>query len=161
MDLYYRLNVFCVKIPPLRQRKEDIPPLATHFLLQYCRQQRKQITGFSESVLYSMTNHYWPGNIRELENFIARSVLITTGPVIQTSDLPVSTGNNLLPGLHSQVKSIAQQEKDHIISALNRCNWKLHGKGGAAELLEMNSSTLRSRMKKLGIDRNLLTTPDR
>jgi DNA-binding NtrC family response regulator len=157
MDLYYRLNVFCVKIPPLRQRKEDIPLLATHFLLQHCRQQRKQINGFSESVLYSMINHYWPGNIRELENFVARSVLITNGPVILTSDLPVSTGNLLPQSVHSQVKSIAQQEKDHIISVLNRCNWKLHGKGGAAELLEINASTLRSRMKKLGINKNQLT----
>jgi len=155
MDLYYRLNVFCVKIPPLRQRKEDIPLLATHFLLQHCRQQQKQISGFSESVLYSMINHSWPGNIRELENFVARSVLITTGPIIQTSDLPVSTGNLLPQSIHSQVKSIAQQEKEHIISVLNRCNWKLHGKGGAAELLEINASTLRSRMKKLGITRML------
>ena len=159
MDLYYRLNVFCVKIPPLRQRKEDIPLLAAYFLEQYCRQERKQINGFSETVLHSMARHHWPGNIRELENFVARSVLITTGPVILTSDLPVSTGNDLSQGAQSQVKSIAQQEKDHIISVLTRCNWKLHGKGGAAELLEMNASTLRSRMKKLGINKNLLTAP--
>ena len=158
MDLYYRLNVFCVKIPPLRQRKEDIPLLADHFLTQYNRQQPKQINGFAESVLQLMTNHYWPGNIRELENFVARSVLITTGPIILTSDLPVTAGNNLSKGSQSQVKSMAQQEKDHIISVLIRCNWKLHGKGGAAELLEMNASTLRSRMKKLGIDKKLLTS---
>ncbi|HXO77791.1 MAG TPA: sigma-54 dependent transcriptional regulator, partial [Puia sp.] len=158
MDLYYRLNVFCVKIPPLRQRREDIPLLAAHFLAQYCRQQQKEINGFAESVLHSMTNHYWPGNIRELENFVARSVLITTGPIILTSDLPVTTGNNLSKSAQSQVKSMAQQEKDHIISVLTRCNWKLHGKGGAAELLEMNASTLRSRMKKLGIDKKLLTS---
>jgi DNA-binding NtrC family response regulator len=158
MDLYYRLNVFCVKIPPLRQRREDIPLLAAYFLAQHCRQQRKQINGFAESVLHSMINHYWPGNIRELENFVARSVLITTGPVILTSDLPVIMGNNLSKDTQSQVKSMAQQEKDHIISVLTSCNWKLHGKGGAAELLEMNASTLRSRMKKLGIDKKLLTS---
>ena len=158
MDLYYRLNVFCVKIPPLRQRKEDIPLLAMHFLAQYCRQQRKQISGFTKSVLHSMLSHHWPGNIRELENFIARSVLITTGSVITTSDLPFSTGNEVSPGAQSEVKSMAQQEKDHIISALNRCNWKLHGKGGAAQLLKINASTLRSRMKKLGIDKKLLTS---
>jgi two-component system response regulator HydG len=160
MDLYYRLNVFCVKIPPLRQRKEDIPLLADHFLAQYCRQQRKQINGFAESVLHSMTSHHWPGNIRELENFVARSVLLSTGPIIQTSDLPVHTGNNLSQRVQSQVKSMAQQEKEHIIFILARCNWKLHGKGGAAELLEMNASTLRSRMKKLGIDKKLLTASD-
>jgi two-component system response regulator HydG len=158
MDLYYRLNVFCVKIPSLRQRKEDIPLLAAHFLAQYCRQQRKQISGFTELVLHSMASHHWPGNIRELENFVARSVLMATGPVILTSDLPVSMGNYPSPGVQSQVKSMAQQEKDHIISVLNRCNWKLHGKGGAAQLLEMNASTLRSRMKKLGIDKKPLTS---
>ena len=160
MDLYYRLNVFCVKIPPLRERKEDIPLLANHFLAQYCRQERKQINGFADSVLLSMISHCWPGNIRELENFVARSVLITTGPVIMTSDLPVNSGNSLPQRGQSQVKSMAQQEKEHIIAVLTSCNWKLHGKGGAAELLEMNASTLRSRMKKLGINKKLLTAPD-
>jgi two-component system response regulator HydG len=163
MDLYYRLNVFCVKIPPLRERKEDIPLLAAHFLAQHCQQQRKQINGFAQSVLHLMSSHQWPGNIRELENFVARSVLITTGPLIIACDLPVMTGNHLsqgTQGTQSQVKSMAQQEKEYIISVLTRSNWKLHGKGGAAELLEMNTSTLRSRMKKLGIDKNLLTAPD-
>lgn len=160
MDLYYRLNVFCVRIPPLRQRKEDIPLLARHFLLQYCRQERRQINGFAETVLHSMMSHHWPGNIRELENFVARSVLITTGATIITSDLPVSTSNDRLQNVQSQVKSMAQQEKDHIISVLESCHWKLHGKGGAAELLQMNSSTLRSRMKKLGIDKKLPTASD-
>jgi len=160
MDLYYRLNVFCVRIPPLRQRREDIPLLAAHFLAQHCRQQRKQIDGFSEWVLQSMISHHWPGNIRELENFVARSVLISSGPLITTSDLPVTTINMLPQGGQSQVKSMAQQEKDHIISALTRSNWKLHGKGGAAELLKINASTLRSRMKKLGIDKKLLIAQD-
>ena len=162
IDLFYRLNVFCVKIPALRQRKEDIPLLAAHFLAQHCRLQHKQIDGIADSVLQSMISHHWPGNIRELENFVARSVLMTTGPLIITSDLPVSTDNepsrpnNLSPAGPSQVKSMAQQEKDHIISVLTRSNWKLHGKGGAAELLKINASTLRSRMKKLGIDKKLI-----
>ncbi len=156
IDLYYRLNVFCIKIPPLRQRKEDIPLLAAYFLAQHCRLQRKQIDGFSDSVLQSMISHHWPGNIRELENFVARSVLMTTGPRIMTSDLPLPTGKELSDDGQSQVKSMAQQEKDHIISVLTRSNWKLHGKGGAAELLKINASTLRSRMKKLGIDKKLI-----
>jgi len=160
IDLYYRLNVFCVKIPALRQRREDIPLLAAHFLAQHCRQQRKQINGFADPVLHSMMSHHWPGNIRELENFVARSVLISSGPLITTSDLPVTTINMLPQGGQSQVKSMAQQEKDHIISALTRSNWKLHGKGGAAELLKINASTLRSRMKKLGIDKKLLIAQD-
>ena len=160
IDLFYRLNVFCVKIPALRQRKEDIPLLAAHFLAQHCRLQRKQISGFADPVLQSMINHHWPGNIRELENFVARSVLITTGPLITTSDLPAPSVNDSSPTAQSQVKSMAQQEKDHIISVLNRSNWKLHGKGGAAELLKINASTLRSRMKKLGIDKKLLIVQD-
>jgi two-component system response regulator HydG len=160
IDLFYRLNVFCVKIPALRQRKEDIPLLAAHFLTQHCRQQRKQISGFADPVLKAMINHQWPGNIRELENFVARSVLITTGPIIATCDLPTPSVTDLSITTQSQVKSMAQQEKDHIISVLTSSNWKLHGKGGAAELLKINASTLRSRMKKLGIDKKLLPTRD-
>ena len=161
IDLFYRLNVFCVKLPALRQRKEDIPLLAAHFLAQHCRLQRKQIVGFADPVLQSMINHHWPGNIRELENFVARSVLITTGPVIATSDLPAPSVDDPSPTAQSQVKSMAQQEKDHILSVLNRSSWKLHGKGGAAELLKINASTLRSRMKKLGIDKKLIIPQDR
>jgi two-component system, NtrC family, response regulator HydG len=160
IDLFYRLNVFCVKIPALRQRKEDIPLLAAHFLAQHCRLQRKQISGFADPVLRSMLSHQWPGNIRELENFVARSVLIATGPIITTSDLPSPTEIILSQAGQSQVKSMAQQEKEHIISVLTRSNWKLHGRGGAAELLKINASTLRSRMKKLGIDKKLLPAQD-
>jgi two-component system response regulator HydG len=153
MDLYYRLNVFCVKIPALRERREDIPLLAAHFLAMHCGQQQKKIKGFTDSVLQSMMNHPWPGNIRELENFIARSVLISTGPLIDASDLPVMSASDLSHYGQPQVKSMAQQERDHIIAVLTQTNWKLNGKGGAAELLMMNASTLRSRMKKLGISK--------
>ena len=159
MDLYYRLNVFCLKIPPLRQRREDILPLATHFLTKYCGQQRKQIHGFADSVLLSMTNHVWPGNIRELENFVARSVLVTTGPIVTIADLPVQTRNDSSQGVRFQGKSMAEQEKEYIISVLTHCNWKLRGKGGAADLLKMNISTLRSRMKKLGVERGGEVSP--
>ena len=159
MDLYYRLNVFSVKIPPLRQRREDILLLARYFLEQYSRQEQKVVDDFTEPVLQSMINHLWPGNIRELQNFVARSVLLASGRLITTSDLPASTENSLSSGLPSHMKSMAQQEKEHIIAVLTNCNWKLHGKGGAAESLQMNASTLRSRMKKLGIDKRLLKTP--
>jgi two-component system, NtrC family, response regulator HydG len=153
IDLFYRLNVFCVKIPALRERRDDIPLLAAHFLAMHCGQQQKQIKGFTDSVLESMMNHPWPGNIRELENFVARSVLISRGPLIDSSDLPVVAASDLSYDGSYQVKSMAQQEKDHIIAALTHTNWKLNGKGGAAELLKMNASTLRSRMKKLGISK--------
>jgi two-component system response regulator HydG len=153
IDLYYRLNVFCVKIPALRDRRDDIPLLAAHFLAMHCGHQQKQIKGFTDSVLQSMMNHPWPGNIRELENFVARSVLISTGPLIDSSDLPVMSAIDLSRYGQPQVKSMAQQEREHIIAVLTQTNWKLNGKGGAAELLMMNASTLRSRMKKLGISK--------
>ena len=153
IDLYYRLNVFCVKVPALRDRRDDIPLLAAHFLAMHCGQQQKQIKGFTDSVLQSMINHHWPGNIRELENFIARSVLISPGPLIETSDLPVMAATGYSQDGQPLVKSMAQQERDHIIAVLTQTNWKLNGKGGAAELLMMNASTLRSRMKKLGISK--------
>ena len=153
IDLYYRLNVFCVKIPALRDRRDDIPLLAAHFLAMHCGQQQKKIKGFTDAVLESMMNHSWPGNIRELENFIARSVLISTGPLIDTSDLPVMAAGGYSHDGQPLVKSMAQQERDHIIAVLTHTNWKLNGKGGAAELLMMNASTLRSRMKKLGISK--------
>ena len=152
MDLYYRLSVFSLKIPPLRQRTEDIPLLAQYLLVKYCRQEGKAIDGFSGPVLDAMMGYTWPGNIRELENFVARSVLMAEGRLIEKSDLPVNAGTSLVRASQNPVKSIAEQERDHIISALTSCNGKLHGKGGAAELLKINSSTLRSRMKKLGID---------
>jgi two-component system, NtrC family, response regulator HydG len=153
IDLYYRLNVFCVKIPALRDRRDDIPLLAAHFLAMHCGQQQKKIKGFTDSVMESMINHPWPGNIRELENFVARSVLISPGPLIDTSDLPVMSVIDLSQYGQPLVKSMAQQERDHIIAVLTHTNWRLNGKGGAAELLIMNASTLRSRMKKLGISK--------
>jgi two-component system response regulator HydG len=159
IDLYYRLNVFCIKVPALRERREDIPLLAAHFLVQHCRQQRKQIEGFADAVLQSMMSHPWPGNIRELENFVARSVVMTNGPRITAIDLPLSTIKAPFDDGQSQVKSIAQQERDHIISVLMRTNWRLNGKGGAAELLKINPNTLRSRMKKLGIERKVIVAP--
>ncbi|HXB08582.1 MAG TPA: sigma-54 dependent transcriptional regulator [Puia sp.] len=159
MDLYYRLSVFSVKIPPLRQRTEDIPLLAQYFLDKYCRQEGRTIGGFAGPVLAAMMSYSWPGNIREVENFVARSVLMAEGALIEKIDLPVNAVAPLFRASQNSVKSIAEQERDHIVSVLNSCNWKLNGRGGAAELLKINSSTLRSRMKKLGIDRRLLEHP--
>ena len=98
-----------------------------------------------------MLRYKWPGNVRELENYIARSVLLSHGPVIDTVDLPLSTGRTNTD--LKEIKSMSDQEREHILAALVSCNWKLYGQGGAAELLHMNASTLRSRMKKLGIDK--------
>lgn len=159
LDLYYRLNVFPITLPPLRERKEDIASLANHFVNIYARRENKEITGLANHVMQSMLNYDWPGNIRELENLMARSVLLANGPVINALKLP---GQNIaiasaVPG---RIKTMTENERDHILSALERCNWKIYGEGGAAELLELHPSTLNSRMKKLGIEKTY-SRPDK
>lgn len=154
MDLYFRLSVFPLLLPPLRERKEDIPLLAAHFLRRYSEKEGKRINGLSKAVLQEMQKYNWPGNVRELENFIARSVLLAEGQVIELCDLPV-VHEPAIPaaGGEQGLKSMRENEKEHILAALKSCNGKLYGAGGAAELLKVNASTLRSRMKKLGIDK--------
>ncbi|MFA6083990.1 sigma-54 interaction domain-containing protein [Mucilaginibacter sp.] len=152
LDLFYRLNVFPIKLPPLRERKEDIVALANHFVTIYARKENKAITGVADHVIQLMLNYHWPGNIRELENLMARSVLLTNGPIINSLKLPgqsqvVSTVRQ------GRIKSMIENERDHILSALERCNWKIYGQDGAADLLELNPSTLNSKMKKLGIEK--------
>jgi two-component system, NtrC family, response regulator HydG len=154
MDLYFRLSVFPLLLRPLRERKEDIPLLAAHFLRRYSEKEGKLINGLSKAVLQEMQKYNWPGNVRELENFIARSVLLAEGQVIELCDLPV-VHEPAIPaaGGEQGLKSMRENEKEHILAALKSCNGKLYGAGGAAELLKVNASTLRSRMKNLGIDK--------
>jgi len=151
MDLYYRLNVFPIVIPPLRERKEDILLLANFFINKFADLESKIISGFSAQVIKAMENYEWPGNVRELENLMHRSVLLTRGPIIsefyhKAEPLKVNYPDRKLG-------SITENERDHIIATLRSCNWKVYGPCGAAELLEMNVSTLNSRIKKLGIEK--------
>ncbi|WP_420149321.1 sigma-54-dependent transcriptional regulator [Spirosoma sp.] len=150
LDLYYRLNVFPVQLPPLRERKTDIIHLATHFLEVQTVRLGKPIRGFSEEVKKTLISYHWPGNVRELENLITRAILLCQGDEIREVQIPTSQ-----PAKGTQddqkVKTITENERDHILAALRQCNWKIYGPGGAAELLEINASTLKSRMKKLGI----------
>jgi two-component system response regulator HydG len=167
MDLYYRLNVFPLSLPTLRDRKEDIPLLANHFLLLYAQKEKKTITSFADHVIKSMIAHDWPGNVRELENFVARSVLMARGRIIDIADLPSARKSSFLaasnensapaPASKATIKSMSEHEKEHILSALISCNWKLYGQDGAAHLLQMHPSTLNSRMKKLGIHKKSLS----
>jgi len=151
MDLYYRLNVFPISVPPLRERKEDIMLLANHFIKKFAKDEGKVITGFSAHVINKMENYNWPGNVRELENLMQRTALLTLTNIInefyQQSETLKSTITT------EKLKSIAENERDHIIAALKNSNWKVYGPGGAAEVLGMNVSTLNSRMKKLGIEK--------
>jgi DNA-binding NtrC family response regulator len=153
LDLYYRLNVFPITLPPLRERKEDIVSLANHFVTIYARKENKTITGIADHVLSAMLNYDWPGNIRELENMMARSVLLANGPIINSLKLP-GQSQVVSAVLQERIKSMIENERDHILHALERCSWKIYGQGGAAEILELNPSTLNSRMKKLGIEKN-------
>ncbi len=154
MDLYYRLNVFPITLPSLRERKEDIPLLAHHFIQLFGRRTGKQVTGISSEALKKLESHHWPGNIRELENLIERSVLLTNGSVI--TDVPTSgqpQQNTKSHAASDTPKTIEEMERDHIISILKLCRGKVAGQGGAAEILKINVSTLHSRIKRLGIQK--------
>jgi len=153
LDLFYRLNVFPIDLPPLRDRKEDLPLLANHFLQLHSQKEKKITPKLSEQAIETLLNYTWPGNIRELENIMARSVLLSADGVVTDLQLPSLHKNNpgtLPPGTN---KTIEENERDYIISILNKCNGKLEGSDGAAKMMNINVSTLRSRMKKLGIER--------
>jgi DNA-binding NtrC family response regulator len=148
MDLFYRLNVFLIDLPPLRERLKDIPLLAMHFLKFYANKNKRKVSGFSPAAIEMLKNHHWPGNVRELENLIARSVLMCQGEIIE--EIKISN--------YKSEKAVSNKSKDEfdrelIVNALTKCKWKIYGPGGAGEMLQMNSSTLRSQMKKLGIER--------
>ncbi|QMW04177.1 sigma 54-interacting response regulator [Spirosoma foliorum] len=152
LDLYYRLNVFPVSLPPLRDRKEDIPALVQHFIRQYNQKTGKKITGLSAQALSTLQSYHWPGNIRELEHLIERSVLLTKGTLIEEVGL-LNMGQptvSTTPEEH-RIKTIDENERDHIIAVLKKCNGRIWGAGGAAEMLNVPPTTLNSKMKKLGI----------
>ena len=154
-DLYYRLSVFPITIPSLRQRKEDIPLLVAYFVEQLQSRLGKKIRHIPESVIDELIAYDWPGNIRELENIIERSMIISPNSTL------VLSNNNRLPTqpveqskLHrTMVSSLDDVLRKHIIDVCKLCDWKIEGVGNAADLLGINANTLRSRMKKLGISR--------
>ena len=156
LDLYYRLNVFPIELPPLRERTEDIPALVNHFLTTYNKKLGKNITGLSNKVMKRMKNYSWPGNIRELEHLIERGVLLAKGKTIENLALPAADKTKvLLDNPDFYTKTINENERDHIIKVLKKCDGRIWGPGGAAELLNVPPTTLSSKMKKLGIKKNL------
>ncbi|MEO8532935.1 MAG: sigma-54 dependent transcriptional regulator [Flavobacterium sp.] len=150
LDLYYRLNVFPIQLPTLKERKVDIEALAYYFLKKYAAGTRKNITGISAAALAQLMQYDWPGNIRELEHLIERNVLLAKTNEIEKFDLPANSTNPLQEN-SGRMKSMEEMEKDHIMNALQTCDGKVSGPGGAAELLKMQPQTLYSKMKKLGI----------
>jgi PAS domain S-box-containing protein len=153
-DLYYRLNVFPITIPPLRKRREDIPELIEYFTHQFQEKYEKYITGISKQTYTILSKYSWPGNIRELQNIIERAVISTKGDTLKISEIsegPSSVSILKESARESSIIKLSDVERAHIIMVLDRCNWRIHGENGAAVLLDINPSTLRSRMKKLDI----------
>lgn len=154
LDLYYRLFVFPVSLPPLRERREDIPLLASHFMRHYSRLSNKPIRAISESAMKQLRHYNWPGNIRELQHLIERSILLTNNDCIEEIVLPsISESIAEVPSGESDypVKTLEELERDHILSVLKKCNNRISGPNGAAVLLNLPVSTMVSKMKKLGI----------
>ena len=147
MDLYYRLNVFPIVLPPLRERRDDIPSLVWFFVRHFCEKMGKRIETIHRSSMQVLQNYGWPGNVRELKNFIERAVIITSNRVLQI-ELP---GNPA--AMHQQIKTLDQAQKEHILKILKLTNWKIRGKNGAAEILAAKPTTLESKMARLGIQR--------
>jgi formate hydrogenlyase transcriptional activator len=151
-DLFYRLNVFPVRVPSLRERPEDIPMLVRHFVQQFARRMNKEIETIPSETMMALTRYQWPGNIRELQNLIERAVILSSGPVLRVplQDLV----SRALPGSEkSQPQTLEEAERAHILSALKDTKWVISGPHGAAVRLGMNRSTVQFRMKKLGIVR--------
>jgi formate hydrogenlyase transcriptional activator len=162
-DLFFRLNVFPVHVPPLRERQGDIPLLVRHFTQQFSRRMNRMIETIPSAAIDALCGYHWPGNIRELQNVIERAVIVSTGPVlsVDVSDLKFTKAGHAVEettspksatngGLHDVLQ---QSERQQILKALEQCNWVVAGPKGAAAYLRMKRSTLQQRIRKLGIAR--------
>lgn len=147
IDLYYRLNVFPITLPPLRERAGDIPTLVEHFVSTFARRHRKSIAYVPDRVITALVNYNWPGNIRELQNFIERSVILSEGAELQA---PVGELVNTR-GPVPVTRTLADAQRAHIISVLRETHWTVGGRNGAAARLGLVRTTLIAKMRKLGI----------
>jgi formate hydrogenlyase transcriptional activator len=152
-DLFYRLSVFPVEVPPLRERQSDIPLLVNFFLSRYAKKLGKEIQGVSKDTMDRLTKYGWPGNIRELQNVIERAVVVAEGAIVRIDELMLRIDGS---SQASDLVTLEDMERAHIVRALMETKWVIHGTQGAASILGINPSTLRSRIQKLGIRR-----PDR
>ncbi len=152
-DLFYRLNVFPLLIPPLRDRAEDLPLLVSFLLDKYMMRIGKRVEGISAKSMQRLRSYRWPGNIRELENVIERAIILADGPVIEIDPemLPGSTEPVTGPPSPTTGTSLEEVERQHIVAVLKQTNWVIEGANGAAKILDLRPSTLRYRMKKLGV----------
>ncbi|MFH7320545.1 sigma-54 interaction domain-containing protein [Desulfurivibrio sp. D14AmB] len=149
-DLFYRLSVFPITIPPLRQRREDIPILVQYFVAKYNKKIGKEIDTVSKETMNALQEYQWPGNVRELENVIERAIITSHGPELQVLDRFDTFQDQ---GGRHEAQALADLERNHILKVLGETGWRIEGKKGAAIILGLNSSTLRARMRKYGLRR--------
>ncbi|HLO26738.1 MAG TPA: sigma 54-interacting transcriptional regulator [Geobacteraceae bacterium] len=149
-DLYYRLNVFPISVPPLRERREDIPLLVWAMVKEFCKVFGKTIERIPKKNMDALKNYHWPGNIRELRNVVERAMILNIDSTLIV-DLPDRPATSV-----AQVTSLEEMERAHILAAMARTGWRVRGKDGAAEILGLKPTTLESRMKKLGVKRKPL-----
>jgi len=149
VDLYYRLNVFPIAVPPLRQRFDDVPMLVAHFVQKFSERMSKQISKISQDAMDTLMRYPWPGNIRELQNIIERAVIQTKGDVLQIPVLPTRVMNGVKP------LTLRDAERDHILKALEESNWVVGGKSGAAARLGVARTTLIDKIRKRGLTRDM------
>ena len=146
-DLFYRLEVFPVQVPPLRERREDIPLLSWTFVKEFSNSMGKAIDAITDDSMAALVAYPWPGNVRELRNVIERAMILSRGPTLQ-----IKLGHpTLRPQAATTAATLEEAEREHIVRALERCGWRIRGSNAAAELLGMKPTTLESRIKKLGL----------
>jgi formate hydrogenlyase transcriptional activator len=161
-DLYYRLNVFPIQVPALRERAEDIPLLVRYFVQRFSRSLNKEVQYIPAGAMDALVRYPWPGNVRELENLIERAVLLSPGKELRIplsevkSDAPIAAEENSFAApssLAARISTLEEAERQHILRALKQTKWRIAGPNGAAALLGMKRTTLQARMRKLGIRR--------
>jgi formate hydrogenlyase transcriptional activator len=151
-DLFYRLNVFPIHVPPLRERRDDVPTLVRHFAQQFARRMKKTIETIPAETMSALTEYDWPGNIRELQNLIERAVILSPGPALNVPVMALN-GRAHAAARDKEPGTLEESDRRHILAALESSNWVIAGPNGAAVRLGMKRSTLQFRMRKLGIAR--------
>ncbi|MBB5062503.1 sigma-54-dependent Fis family transcriptional regulator [Granulicella mallensis] len=155
-DLYYRLNVFPISLPPLRERKDDIRTLTEHFICKFAKRQGKSIDRISDGMMEALRGHDWPGNIRELQNVVERAVIMAKGSVLDLSAIDLTTSI----GESAPIRTLADAERAHITAALRETNWVVGGRRGAAAQLGLARTTLITMMQRHGIFREIASRPN-
>jgi transcriptional regulator with GAF, ATPase, and Fis domain len=158
-DLFYRLNVFPIQVPPLRERREDIPLLAHYFCEKYASRIGRRFESVAAETMRHLIEYPWPGNIRELENVIERAVIVSPGSVLEVDGHvlrapPIDPARAQRAATPPSAPTLEESQRRHIVRTLEQCRWIVDGPRGAARILAMHPNTLRSRMKKLGIRRS-------